>query len=473
MKPCLSSITSSSSQQTTFPRGLQWGLTILMEGYHSLECIPPPPAATEPDHWEAPNTPLGPPSESEASVCGRGRDAPQGRAELPPLGASPSSNGLQGPPATPPCEVAGAGPSQKPLPGSQEAPVPLDRSVSGSSTCSSLGGSSQESDDVFSDAEERSPLGKKRVLRKTKSWKTFFTMVHWSLRRRSSWVQLAGHEGNFKPSEGGQILKKFSSVEDACLAELMADVLRPFVPAYHGVVEVGGERYIQMDDLLCGLDMPSIMDCKMGTRTYLEDELSEAQQRPAARRDLYQKMVKVDPQAPTAQEHSQGGVTKPRYMQWREGISSSASLGFRIEGVTIEGGAVRRDFKQTRTKEQIVDTFLMFTKARLDVLSTYAARLESMRQALEESAFFKTHEVIGSSLLFLHDRKGQASVWMIDFGKTLPAPENLPLQHCVVWAPGNHEDGYLIGLQHLIDTVQATLRKAQERGQAPAPPANP
>ncbi|KAL8184045.1 UNVERIFIED_CONTAM: hypothetical protein K2H54_004448 [Gekko kuhli] len=332
------------------------------------------------------------------------------------------------------------------------------------STCSSLAGSSQESDEVFSDLEEKSP-SKKRVLRKTKSWKTFFTMVHWSLRRRSSWVQLAGHEGNFKASEKGQILKKFSPVENACLVELMGDVLHPFVPTYHGVVETNGERYIQMDDLLCGLDMPSIMDCKMGTRTYLEEEVNKAGQSPVARRDLYQKMVKVDPLAPTAQEHGQAAVTKPRYMQWRESISSSASFGFRIEGVTIEGGVVQRDFKQTRTKEQIVETFLTFTRNRLDVLGTYLARLESLRQALKESTFFKTHEVIGSSLLFLHDRKGQASVWMIDFGKTRPTPENIHLSHNVAWTQGNHEDGYLLGLQHLIDTMQGALdvaRKHQE-----------
>ncbi|XP_025032367.1 inositol-trisphosphate 3-kinase A-like isoform X2 [Python bivittatus] len=222
-------------------------------------------------------------------------------------------------------------------------------------------------------------------------------MVHWSLRRRSSWVQLAGHEGNFKPSEGGQILKRFSTVEEACLAELMTDVLRPFVPAYHGVVEVGGERYIQMDDLLRGLQNPSIMDCKMGTRTYLEDEVCKGQPWPAPRRDLYQKMVKIDPWAPTAEERRQGAITKPRYMHWRENISSSASLGFRIEGITIEGGAVQRDFKQTRSQDQIVEIFLQFVKNRVDVLKTYLARLENLRQALAESIFFKRHEVIAGN----------------------------------------------------------------------------
>nr|XP_005307969.1 inositol-trisphosphate 3-kinase B-like isoform X2 [Chrysemys picta bellii] len=309
-----------------------------------------------------------------------------------------------------------------------------DRSVSSSSTCSSFE-SSQESDEVFS--EEEGKPGRRKMLRKTKSWKTFFTMVHWSLRRHSSWVQLAGHEGNFKPSEGGQILKKFSTVENTCLEALMGDTLRPYVPAYHGVVVKDGEHYIQMDDLLRGLDAPSIMDCKMGVRTYLEEELTKALLKPTPRKDMYQKMVKVDPSAATAEEHSQKAVTKPRYMQWREHISSTASLGFRIEGVT----------------------------------RAYQSRLESMRSALLESAFFRTHEVIGSSLLFVHDRQGRANVWMIDFGKTLPAPPQLALRHDVPWTRGSHEDGYLIGLHHLTHTLQAAQRRlGPEEMPAPSAP---
>lgn len=30
-----------------------------------------------------------------------------------------------------------------------------------------------------------------------RSWKTYLTMMHWSMRRQSSWVQLAGHQGTF------------------------------------------------------------------------------------------------------------------------------------------------------------------------------------------------------------------------------------------------------------------------------------
>ncbi|XP_043931704.1 inositol-trisphosphate 3-kinase B-like [Protopterus annectens] len=337
-------------------------------------------------------------------------------------------------------------------------PSSTNQSVSSSSPGSSVNNSSQESDDVFSEEEEKNKNASK-VLRKAKSWKTFLTMVHWSLRRQNSWVQLAGHEGNFKQAQRGVILKRFSEIESSCLKELMEDELKPYVPQYYGVVEMDKEKYIQMEDLLKGLEWPSIMDCKMGVRTYLEDELAKARLKPTLRKDMYQKMKKVDSSAPTAEEHAQEAVTKPRYMQWRETISSTATLGFRIEGITMESGTVSKDFKKTKTKQQVIEAFVNFTKNRDDILIAYLNRLRSIEKALGVSTFFRTHEVVGSSLLFVHDKKGRANIWMIDFGKTVPVPNEQILQHDIFWEEGNREDGYLIGLRNLMEAIEDTIKR--------------
>lgn len=60
-------------------------------------------------------------------------------------------------------------------------------------------------------------------------------------------------------------------------------------------------------------------------------------------------------------------------------------------------------------------------------------------------------QVVGSSLLFVHDASGKARVWMIDFGKTVPLQPPQTLDHRTPWVEGNREDGYLLGLDNLID----------------------
>ncbi|XP_069464782.1 inositol-trisphosphate 3-kinase A-like [Ambystoma mexicanum] len=344
-----------------------------------------------------------------------------------------------------------------------------------SSSASSTGFSSswEESEEEVSSDPERSTDPTPAFLqtveqtkpRVSQSWRKIKNMVHWSpfvmsFKKKYPWIQLAGHAGSFQAAANGRILKKHCECEQRCLDRLMTDVLKPYVPAYHGDVEKEGERYNQMEDLLSDFDSPCVMDCKMGVRTYLEEELTKARKKPSLRKDMYQKMIEVDPEAPTTEETLQRAVTKPRYMQWRETISSTSTLGFRIEGIKKEDGTVNRDFKKTKTKEQVIVAFREFVKGNRKILESYLDRLKAIRSTLEISPFFKSHEVIGSSLLFIHDRNEKAKVWMIDFGKTTALPEGNVLDHRVPWEEGNREDGYLFGLDNLIDILtEMSLRE--------------
>ena len=149
------------------------------------------------------------------------------------------------------------------------------------------------------------------------------------------WIQCSGHEGAFAPAAPGTIWKKAASGcdnEQRAYDALMTDVMRDQVPAYYGDICYKDEAFIEMEDLLHKFSGEcSVMDVKMGTRTFLESEASNAKPRS----DLYEKMVKIDPSAPNAEEHAAKAITKLRYMQFRETLSSSSNLGFRIEGARV------------------------------------------------------------------------------------------------------------------------------------------
>lgn len=229
----------------------------------------------------------------------------------------------------------------------------------------------------------------------------------------AKWIQCSGHEGVFAPSKEGTIWKKTSASDEdnneieAYKKLMLEDEMREFVPQFYSEILMQGERFIEMEDLLChfrrnshscstsseeeetsasssptavGLEKCSlsssssssfsysstsscdesseliidsdpvnrvndecdcftqssrkqihIMDIKMGTRTFLEQEASS----PTQRSDLYEKMIRVDPSEPTAEEHACKSVTKLRYMTFRESRSSSSLQGFRIEGVEV------------------------------------------------------------------------------------------------------------------------------------------
>jgi len=270
--------------------------------------------------------------------------------------------------------------------------------------------------------------------------------------RKNAWVQLAGHPGSFAPAGPHSIWKKRltkENMETVAYQSLMNDLVRDIIPKFYREVEYNGDCFIEIEDLLQHFHDPNIMDIKMGSRTFLESEVKN----PVLRKDLYEKMIKLDPTEPTPEEHEQKAITKLRYMQFREKGSSTSTLGFRIEAMRLSGETTSTDLKKLRTKPEVtraIGKFLHFNQA---VIAKLLRRFREMRQKFECSTFFKHHEVIGSSILVMYDHNHKASAWMIDFAKTLHIGTNLTLTHRAPWIVGNHEDGYLFALDNLIEIL--------------------
>ncbi|WAR10666.1 IP3KH-like protein [Mya arenaria] len=220
--------------------------------------------------------------------------------------------------------------------------------------------------------------------------------------RKNTWIQLAGHPGGFAPAGPNTIWKK---------------------------------RYTKDNN-----------EAEAYEATFLEAEVMNSTQR----KDLYDKMVALDPDAPTAEEKRLQSITKLRYMQFREQESSTADYGFRIEAVRISGEPPTTNLKRVKTKEQIHDVLSRFVHNSQHIQGLLLERLRDIRDKLQESSFFMSHELIGSSVLVMYDQSGKCGIWVIDFSKTNPVPDAEPITHRLSWSLGNHEDGFLFGIDNLI-----------------------
>lgn len=184
----------------------------------------------------------------------------------------------------------------------------------------------------------------------------------------------------------------------------------------------------------------------MGTRTFLESEVKKT----IARADLYQKMIAIDVNAPTPEEHEVKAVTKLRYMQFREQQSSTSSLGFRIEAMKCRGSPPVKDLKTVKSNDEVLRTLDMFLGGRDAVRQRLVKRLCEMRSRIEQSEYFKRHEVVGSSVFMIYD-DNKVGAWLIDFAKTNALPDGTTLTHRLPWVQGNHEEGLLFGFDQLIN----------------------
>lgn len=275
----------------------------------------------------------------------------------------------------------------------------------------------------------------------------------------TNWFQLSGHPDTFAPAGPGTIWKKCGGGAERTVYEALNEEpsLQDVTPRFLREVHYAGQTFIELEDLLQGFRDPNVMDIKMGTRTFLESEV----QNSSSRSDLYLKMVSLDPTAPTPEEHSSKSVTKLRYMQFREQQSSTCSLGFRIEAMKFRGTPPVTDLKRVKSSEEVVSAMSLFIGNRDDVRLRLVLRLSEIRSKLEQSKYFKHHEVVGSSILIIYDDV-KVGAWLIDFAKTRPLPDGITVNHRSPWEQGNHEEGFLFGLDQLINVVEQVEIKSEK-----------
>ena len=281
---------------------------------------------------------------------------------------------------------------------------------------------------------------------------------------QADWRQLAGHADNFAvPDDTRYILKIKSKIESEALSAAMScPVAKQFAVPFYGTATTAEseKEWMKIGNLLHAFKNPSLMDIKMGQRTYLHDKKNTTKKRM----DLLEKMLKVDPLAPT-EEEKKDGVTKQRYMRFREEQSSSIELGFRIEamhvtahededGVDNAHGSTFSKYFVPKNKVGVTGEIRRFLTKNPVIRQKFITRLEEMMLQLPKSEFFTNHEVIGSSLLFVYDEYDNATITMLDFGKTVQSPE--PLKHNVpyVYPTLSHEEGYLIGVENMLKIIK-------------------
>jgi 1D-myo-inositol-triphosphate 3-kinase len=233
------------------------------------------------------------------------------------------------------------------------------------------------------------------------------------------------------------------------------------------------------------------MDCKLGARSFQEKERKSEK----ARYDLYQRLLKIGPQYLTEAEREKGSITKYKWMSTRDEMSSLRSLCFRVDGIAGPNGlsASAEYFADISARDKVVEELrrfldylplrepddkseitqqprdgieaLDFLKLRLHIAKELSGRLHQLHSICLDSAYVRSHEFVGTSLLLVVEAlPPRATVNIIDFAKTTKVPEGVTIDHMRKWEEGNHEDGLLFGLiqckscwDDVIESLQADI----------------
>jgi len=232
----------------------------------------------------------------------------------------------------------------------------------------------------------------------------------------------------FKPFQGsGRGTAEFdfyAKIFEESASQILCE-LRPFVPKFFGSVKMsdqdGLSEYLVLENLVGSLSKPSIVDVKMGTRTW-DDVCSLA----------------------TAQRKKK-----------KEANSTTPTLGFRITGMRVYQPTTNhyitydRRWGSSRTAADISKALHLFfddgtKEGRFRVIPRILELLESILKWFEKQTSYRFY---AASLLLIYDGDQKpdgdesVSLRLIDFAHVCPA------------SPPSPDEGFLIGLRNLISTL--------------------
>jgi len=232
---------------------------------------------------------------------------------------------------------------------------------------------------------------------------------------------------------------------------------------------------VRMQDLASGMTRPCAMLFVMGTHTCVPSDFGGEADAPRA--DLLAACKELDPSCATPEEEAVGGMTQARHLITLDALSSTATLGFRIDTAkTVVDGTMGTlplpqgmQLATLKEMDDVAEAIGIFVQKDPAITKSAAIKLDAIKAALErsmakENGFMPRHALLRSSLLLVYDdaEREHVELKMINFGFSYRIPTSAPdLTHTAAWdgSPHHHEDGYFIGVDSLTKLFRTLTEK--------------
>ena len=249
-------------------------------------------------------------------------------------------------------------------------------------------------------------------------------------------------------------------------AEKAAAAARASTPSFHNkqgtVVHMGSiasdEVYkVQMQDLAAGMMKPCGLGFVMGVRTATQADFRHTEPRA----EVLEACRELDPSAPTPEETAQGGMSQLRHLEVLDSISSTATLGFRIDAArTVVDGEVEplplpggTTLETLREEADVVAAIARFVQNDASVARTAAFKADAIVAAWEKASdFTDKHVLLRTTLLLVYDdaNREKCELKFMNFAHSYHVNGG-GVKHDAPWdgTAECHEDGWLTGIRNL------------------------